>query len=114
MSCRAVRAHAKHRIAVREALIELLEAPVIESNTVGRSVLASTFGDQNVPFDKPVIEIASNPLLAPLINPGARPIVWETKLKKAQSYRSVLDPISTAGQEQLCVLLGKCHVFLCL
>ena len=100
MSCRAVRAHAKHRITVWDALIELLEAPVIESNTVGRSVLASTFGDQNVPFDKPVIEIASNPHLAPLINPGAHPIVWETKLKRAQSYRSVLDPISTAGQEQ--------------
>jgi hypothetical protein len=93
MSCRTVRAHAKHRIAVRDALIELLEAPVIESNTVERSVLASTFGEQNVPFDEPVIEIASNPNLAPLINPGARPIVWETKLKKAQSYRSVLDPI---------------------
>ena len=113
MSCRAVRAHAKHRIAVREALIELLESPVIESNTVGRSVLSSTSGDENVPFDKPVIEIASNPHLAPLINPGARPIVWETKIKKpeAQNYCSVLDPISAAGQEQLCVFLGKCHVF---
>ncbi len=106
MSCRTVRAHGKHRTAVRDALIELLEAPVIESNTVGRSVLASTFGDQNVPFDKPVINIASNPRLVPLINPGACPIVWETKLKRAQSFRSVLDPISTAGQEQLCVHLG--------
>jgi hypothetical protein len=103
MSCRAVRAHAKHRIAVRDVPIELLEAPVIESNTVGRSVLSSTFGEENVPFDKPVIEIVSNPHLADLINPGARPIVWETKIKKAQTYRSVLDPISTAGQEQLCV-----------
>jgi hypothetical protein len=102
MSCRAVRAHAKHRIAVRDALIELLESPVIESDTVGRSVLSSTFGDENVPFDKPVIEIVSNPHLAPLINPGPRPIVWEAKLKRVQSYRSVLDPISTAGQEQLC------------
>ena len=111
MSCRAVRAHAKHRIAIREALIELLETPVIDSNSVGRSVLTSTFGEDNVPFDKPVIEIASNPHLAPLINPGARPIVWETKLKRAQSYRSVLDPISTAGQEQLCNFFGKCHVF---
>ncbi len=111
MSCHAVRAHVKHRIAVRDALIELLEAPLIESNTVGRSVLASTFGDQNVPFNKPVIDIASNPHLVPLINPGARPIVWETKLKRAQSFRSVLDPILTAGQEQLCVYLGKCHVF---
>ncbi len=91
MSCRAVRAHAKHRMAIREALIELLETPVIDSNSVGRSVLTSTFGEDNVPFDKPVIEIASIPLLAPLINPGARPIVWETKLKRGQSYRSVLD-----------------------
>ncbi len=57
MSCRAVRAHAKHRNAVREALIELLETPVIESNKVGRSVLASTFGEQNIPFDNPVIDI---------------------------------------------------------
>jgi hypothetical protein len=111
MSCCAVRAHAKHRNAVREALIELLETPVIESNKVGRKVLASTFGEENVPFDKPVIDILSNPHLAPLINPGAHPIVWETKLKKSQSFRSVLDPISTAGQEQLCVFLGKRHVF---
>jgi hypothetical protein len=114
MSCGAVRAHAKHRIAVRDALIELLEAPVIESNTVGRSVLASTFGDQDISYDKPVIDIASNPHLVPLITPGARPIVWETKLKKEQSYRSVLDPISTVGQEQLCVFLGTFHVFGCL
>jgi hypothetical protein len=115
-SRRAVRAHGKHRIAVRDALIELLEAPVIESNTVGRSVLDSTFGEQNIPFDNPVIDIASNPRLVPLINPGAHPraIVWETKLKREQSFRSVLDPISTDGQEQLCVYLGKCHVFLCL
>ena len=96
MSCSTVRAHAKHRIAVLDALIELLESPVIATNTVGRSVLSSTFGDENVPFDRPVIEIASNPQLAPLINPGAHPIVWETKFKREQSFRSVLDPISTA------------------
>ena len=111
MSCHAVRAHGKHRIAVRDALIELFEAPVIESNTVGRSVLAGIFGDQHIPFDKPIIDIASNPLLAPLISPGARPIVWETKDKKEKSCRTVLDPISTAGQELLCVFLGKFHVF---
>jgi hypothetical protein len=101
MSCRAVRAHGKHRIDVRDALIELFEVPVIESNTAGRSVLASIFGDENFHFEKPVIDIASNPLLVPLINPGARPTMWETKLKKEMSFRSVLDPISTAGQEQL-------------
>ena len=111
MSCRAVRAHGKHHIAVRDALIELFEAPVIESNTVERSVLESTFGDQDIPFDKPVINIASKPRLVPLINPGARPIVWETKLKKERSFNSVLDPISAAGQEQLCVFLGKFRVF---
>ncbi len=101
MSCRAVRAHGKHRVAIWDVLIELFEAPVIESNTVGRSVLESTFGPGDQ--DKPVIDIASNPHLVPLINPGARPIVWETKLKKEKSFSSVLDPISTAGQEQLCV-----------
>ena len=109
MSCRAVRAHGKHCIAVRDALIELFEAPVIESNTVGRSVLASIFGDENLHFEirieKPVIDIASNPLLVPLINPGARPIVWETELKKEMSFNSLLDPISAAGQEQLCVFV---------
>jgi hypothetical protein len=61
---------------------------------------SATTADQDIPFDKPVIDIASKPLLVPLINPGARPIVWVTKVKKEMSFRSVLDPISTAGQEQ--------------
>ncbi len=59
MFCSTVLAHGKQCIAVWDALIELFEAPVIESNSVGRSVLASIFGDQDIPFDKPVIDIAS-------------------------------------------------------
>ncbi len=62
---RAVRAHGKHRIAVRDALIELFEAPVIESNTVGRKVLTRILGTRDIAFDKPIIDIASNSFLPP-------------------------------------------------
>ena len=102
MSCRTVWAHGKHQIAVRNALIELFEAPAIESNTVGREVLTRIFGTPDITFDKPIIGIASNPLLAPLMSPGAHPIVWETQNRMATSTSTVLDPITTAGQERLC------------
>ncbi len=83
---------------------------MIDSNTVGREVLTRILGTPDLPFDKPIIDIASNPLLAPLVSPGAHPIVWETKNRMAASARTVLDPLTTAGQESLCDFLGNLHV----
>ncbi len=75
---------------------------MIESNTVGREVLTHIVGTPGITFDKPIINITFNPLLATLMGPGADLIVWETQNRMARSSRTVLDPIPTAGQECLC------------
>jgi hypothetical protein len=47
----------------REELIELFEEPVPESYKAGRLVLQSILGRYDIPLDKPVLCVASNPLL---------------------------------------------------
>ena len=107
MSCRAERAHGKHMIALRNALIELFESPVPESNPVGREVLTRVLGKQDIDFAKPILDVVSNPHLFPLIRTGVPPIVWETKERMSTNARTVLDPITTPGQELLLEFLGK-------
>jgi hypothetical protein len=62
---------------MREALIKLFEEPVPESYKVGRQVLQSILGSNNIPLYKPVLCFASNPLQTALAKPGVSPIVWE-------------------------------------
>jgi hypothetical protein len=60
-----------------------------------------------VDFSRPIIDIASNPDLKALARAGVPPIVWETSERmKATNARTVLDPITTAGQEVLLEFLG--------
>ena len=96
----------KHWADIRAALIALFESPVPESDPVGRKVLTRVLGTQAIAFDKPIIDIAANPHLSALSRFGVPPIVWETKERPATNERTVLDPITTAGQEVLLEFLG--------
>jgi hypothetical protein len=93
MCCRAERAHGKHRIDIREALLELFERPVLASSSVCREMLTRVLGKKDINFDKPIFDFVSNPHLGALLRAGVPPLVWETKEKMAANARTVLDPI---------------------
>ena len=97
---------ARHRANVREVLIDLFEQPIPDSDLVGREIMTRVMG-QPVDWSKPIIDIASNPHLKALARTGVPPIVWETSERmKATNARTVLDPITTAGQEVLLEFRG--------
>ena len=84
----------------------LFESPVPETDAVARAVLTQILGKQDIDFDKPIIDIASNPHLSSLARAGVKPVVWESKERHEVGYRTVLDPIGTAGQEPLLGFIG--------
>ena len=110
----AERALAKHRYDVRDVLITLFEKPIPEADVVSREVVARVLG-KTVDWTKPVLDVATNPHLnlKDLVRPGVPPIVWETKERKGSFARSVLDPITIAGQECLLDFLGTSHTKIC-
>ncbi len=101
----AERALARHRSDVRDVLIALFEKPIPEADVVSREVVTHVLG-KTVHWTKAVIDVATNPHLKDLVRPGVPPIVWETKDRKNSFARSVLDPITVAGQECLLDFLG--------
>ena len=105
MPAHAERALTRHRTDLRNVLISLFESPMPDTDTVGKEVLTRVLG-QPMDWSKKIIDIASNPHLSALARPGVPPIVWETKDRKASNARTVLDPISNAGQEVLLDFLG--------
>ena len=50
-------------------------------------------------FDKKAVDFDKNQHLAALVRPGVLQVIWETESKS--SRKTVLDPIDTAGQQQL-------------
>jgi hypothetical protein len=109
----AERALRQHRTDIQAALIALFESPVPESDRVGREVLTRVLGSKTIDFNTPIIDIAANPHLSGLTRLGVPPIVWETKERRATNARTVLDPISTAGQEVLLEFLGMSCIYFC-
>jgi hypothetical protein len=97
-----------YRVAIWDALIALLESPVPEHNTVGRSILARVLGPSPIDFGKPVFNFKENEHLSALPRPGAAPVVWESKLKPKlpPNARTVLNPMDKEGQELLLDFLG--------
>jgi hypothetical protein len=106
------RALAKHRNYVRDVLITLFEKSIPEADVVSREVVTRVLG-KTVDWTKAVTDIATNPHLKDLVRPGVSPIVWETKDRKGSFARSVLDPITVAGQECLLDFLGTLHKIIC-
>lgn len=101
-----MRAGVSHRLNIQTALIGLFETPVPENDAAGRAVLTQILGKQDIDFDKPIIDIASNPHLSGLTRAGVKPVVWESKEKHEAGSRTVLDPIGLAGQEPLLDFIG--------
>ena len=91
---------------MRDVLIDLFEMPIPETAPVNREIVSRILG-KSVDWSTPVIHIASNPHLQALTRPGVLPIVWETKERRSANARTVLEPISTAGQEILLHFLGN-------
>ena len=112
MSGPAERALAKHRSSVRDVLITLFEKPIPEADVVSREVVTGVLG-KTVDWTKSVLDVATNPHLKGLVRPGVPPIVWETSERKSSFARSVLDPITVAGQECLLDFLGTLHKIIC-
>ena len=106
MPCFAEKALGKHRSDIRDVLIQMFERPVPESDTVSREVLSRVLGRGDLDWAKPLLEISTNRHLSALARPGVPNIVWETKERKSANARTVLDPITTAGQEILLDFLG--------
>ena len=102
----AERALGKHRLDLREVLIAMFEKPVPETDTVSREVLTRILGTKQIDWT-PILDIAVNPHLSALARAGVPPIVWETKERRSSNARTVLEPISTAGQEILLHFLGN-------
>ena len=97
---------ARHRADVREVLIDLFVQPIPESDLVGREIMTRVMG-RPMDFRQPIIDVSSNEDLKALVRNGVPPIVWETSERmKATNARTVLDPITTAGQEVLLEVLG--------
>ena len=103
----AERALGKHRLDLREVLIAMFEKPVPETDTVSREVLTRILGTKQIDWTQPILDIAANPQLSALARAGVPPIVWETKERRSANARTVLEPISTAGQEILLHFLGN-------
>jgi hypothetical protein len=101
-----VRAGVSHRLNIQHALISLFETPVPENDPAGRAVLTRILGKQDIDFDKPIIDILSNPHLSGLARAGVKPVVWESKEKHEAGSRTVLDPIGITGQEPLLDFIG--------
>ncbi len=95
-----------HRVAIQDALIAILERPVPDDNTVGRSILVRVLGLSAIDFGKPIFNFKEleNEHLSALSRPGAAPVVWESKLKP--NARTVLKPIDNEGQKLLLNILG--------
>ena len=55
---------------MRDALVRLFEEPVPENYRAGRQVLHSILGSNDLPFDKPVLCFAANPILSAMAKPG--------------------------------------------
>ena len=91
---------------MRDALVKLFEEPVPENYKAGRQVLHSILGRDDLPFDRPVLCFATNPILGAMAKPGFTPIVWETKAKVAMGGKSVLESMEGAGSECLVEFLG--------
>ena len=106
MPCFTDKAVGKHRADIRDVLIQMFERPVPESDTVSREVLSRILGRGDLDWAKPLLEISTNRHLSALARPGVPNIVWETKERKSANARTVLDPITTAGQEILLDFLG--------
>ena len=102
----AEKALGKHRILIRNALIQMFERPLPASESVSREVLSKILGRKDIDWSKPVLEVESNVHLSALGRAGVPNVVWETLERKAANMRSVLDPIMNAGQEILLDLLG--------
>ncbi len=77
-----------------------------------REVLTRVLGSKTIYFAKPIIDIASNPQLSPLSMNGVPPTVWENKERRGTNARTVLDPITTEGQELLLDFICKSFLVL--
>ena len=106
MPCFADKAVGKHRADIRDVLIQMFERPVPESDTVSRVVLSRVLGRDDLIWANPLLDVSTNRHLSALARQGVPSIVWETKERKSANARTVLDPITTAGQEILLDFLG--------
>ncbi len=102
----AERALRINRADIHNALIALFETPVPVTDQVGRQVLTHVLGANPSDFDKQLIDIAGNTHLTTLSRPSVPPIVWETKERYSSHARTVLKPITTAGQQVLLEFLS--------
>ncbi len=98
---------------IQTALIALFKSHVSETDQVSREVLSCVLGTKTSDFNRPIIDISTNPHLSGLSRQGVPPIVWETKERHSAHSRTVLDPISTAGQHVLLEFLGMSFVYTC-
>ena len=103
----AERALGKHRLDLQEVLIVMFKKPVPDTDNVSREVLTRILGTKQIDWTQPILDIAANPHLSALARAGVPPIVWETKERRSTNARTVLEPISTAGQEILLHFLGN-------
>ncbi len=73
---------------------------------MGRLVLQSILGSNNLPLYRLVLDFATNPLLTAMAKPGVTPIVWETKPRLAQGGKTVLEQLEGTGAQLLLEFLG--------
>ena len=106
MPCFADKAVGKHRADIRDVMIQMFERPVPESDTVSRAVLSRVLGRDDLIWANPLLDISTNRHLSALARQGVPSIVWETKERRSANARTVLDPITTAGQEIILDFLG--------
>ncbi len=66
-----------HRVAIRDALIALLESPVHDDNSVGMTILTRVIFPRASLIDlgKPVFNFRDTEHLSPLVKPGPTPVV---------------------------------------
>ncbi len=102
----AERALLVHRADMMTALIVLFKSPIPETDQFGRKVLSRVLGTKTTDFNEQIIDITTNPHLSGLSRQGVPTIVWEIKERHQARSHTVLDPISTVGQEVLLDFIG--------
>ncbi len=60
MPCFAEKALGRHRVLIRDVLIQMFERPFPESDTVSREVLSHILGRNDIDWAKLLLEIATN------------------------------------------------------
>lgn len=112
----ADRSLAKHREAIRCALIALFEDPIPAAAGESRELLSAVLGNPDLDFSKPIFDLVNNVHLSPLVLRGSSPCVWEDKDLYEKGSRSVLTiaPHATPGQETFFDFLGmSCTYTVC-